>query len=254
MSFARTTTHRSIPAWPVLAAVQVVALATLGGIWWGLESRPIAPPAPLEQRLLDMDVPHALMAIEAELEEARNPMALRREEQGRVASFLSLAAQSAGLSASQVRFEPATEESGLQWTEAVVDFHGDVFDLPIFLDSIHRQRAVGVVQWLDLEVVAGGQAKGTVRKRYSRPAPVEGGWISERLEEAASGVHRSAAPLELALELRSWRVFNQGERKMNRESKRARARVERELPHLLVQLRESGGRLTWSRTDGASIH
>jgi hypothetical protein len=242
------------PAWPAILGVQGLILLALGGSFLASTVEREIEITDVERRLLVIDVPRVEAALGASLAQEVRETALEDSDVLRVTSFLALAGQAAGLSVDDVRIEPVEGgPPGAEAVEAVIDLSGDLYDLPIFVDGAHRQRAMGALQTLAFDVKPGGKAQGRVRFRYHRPLFWDTEWIGPRLALAAPGVASATPILESAASLIAWREFNAGESVRNSTAMRARARAARELPPNLVDLRASGGRFVWDAEAGIAI-
>ncbi len=247
-------TPAGIPAWPTILGVQGLILLALGGSLLASTAEREIEITDVERRLLAIDVPRVEAALGASLDQEIRETALKDTDVLRVTSFLALAGQAAGLSVDDVRIEPVEGgPAGAEAVEAVIDLSGDLYDLPIFVDGAHRQRAMGALQTLAFDVKPGGKAQGRVRFRYHRPLFWDTEWIGPRLALAAPGVASATPVLESAASLIAWREFNAGEANRNATAMRARARAARELPPNLVDLRASGGRFVWDAEAGIAI-
>ncbi len=247
-------TRQGMPAWPTLLGVQGLVIFGLAVGFVSATGAREVEVSEVEQRLLAIDVPRAEAALKAALGQQEMGKALKDSDILRATSFLALSGQAAGLSVDDVTFEPvAVDANGAEAVEAVIDLSGDIYDLPIFVDGAHRQRAMGALQTLAFDVKPGGQARGRVRFRYHRPQFLETEWIGPRLALAAPGVAHATPALEAAASLIAWRAFNQGEPDRTQRAMQARARAARELPPNLVDLRASGGRFVWDAEAGIVI-
>jgi hypothetical protein len=244
------------PAWPTLLGVQALIIGALGWMFVGASTEREIRLSELERRLVALDVPHATAAVNGELEKAENPTALKDADVLRVTSFLALAGTGAGLQVDDIQVEVvpgAQSDSEVEVVEAIIDIRGDLYDLPIFVDGAHRQRAVGALQSLSFDVKPGGAAQGRVRFRYYRPNFSDTDWIGLRLATAAPGAAAATDVLISASELQNWRAFNERSGDRNSHAMAARARAARELPPNLVDLRASGGRFVWDADAGIAI-
>ena len=237
--------------------VQALIVGTLA--WMALSTTTPSEPAitDLEQRLLALDIPTATAAVERSLSEVENPTALRDTDVLRVTSFLALAGSGAGLLVEDIQIEvvPGAHrvDAGVEVVEAIIDIRGDLYDLPIFVDGAHRQRAVGALQSLAFDVQPGGEAHGRVRFRYYRPSFQDTAWIGAWLATSTAGAAAATDVLVSASELQSWRAFNERGQERHRHAMTARARAARELPPDLVDLRSTGGRFVWDADAGIAI-
>ena len=247
---------RGTPAWPTLLGVQALIFATLGGMFLNATEQREVQQSELESRLVALDIPAATNAVEIALDNARTDAALTDRDVLRVTSFLALAGQASGLTVEDIRIEALSNPGALndvEVVEAVIDITGDLYDLPIFVDGAHRQRAVGALQSLAFDVEAGGMAKGQVRFRYHRPLFDDVSWIAPHLSLAAPGAASASNVLEKASALISWKDYNLSEEQRNRRAMASRARAARELPPNLVTLRQEGGRFVWDADAGIAI-
>jgi hypothetical protein len=244
------------PALPTLVGVQGLVVAVLVLMFIGATADPEVEVTDIERRLLAVDVPRARGAITSALEAERSDTALEDADVLRVTSFLALAGQAAGLTVDDISIEPVFEAGApesVEVVEAVIDVSGDLYDLPIFVDGAHRQRAMGALQFLAFDVAPGGATKGRIHFRYHRPMFWRTDWIGPRLALAAPGVS-SATPLLIdAADLIAWRDFNASDDQRTRRAIGARSRAARELPPNLVELRKTGGRFVWDADGGIEI-
>ena len=253
------TVHDSVrgtPAWPTLLGVQALIFATLGGMFFSATEPRQVEHSELESRLVALDVPAATSAVDHALKVVQTDAALTDRDVLRVTSFLALAGQAAGLTVEDIRIEALQSAGtvvGVEVVEAVIDITGDLYDLPIFVDGAHRQRAVGALQSLAFDVEPGGMAKGQVRFRYHRPLFEDVSWIGPHLSLAAPGASAASGVLEKASDLISWKKYNVSEEQRNRRAMASRARAARELPPNLVTLRQEGGRFVWDADAGIAI-
>ena len=243
---------RGAPAWPLLAGIQLgILLAILGAGWSSLPARP----APLPERLAALDPDTAAAAVQAARARADTGRALSPAAEARTLQFLTLQARAAGMDVQSSRLRPGIAQDGVQPVDMVLTVVGDPYHLPIFLDGLHRQRAINH----PLSVRgsgAGGRTEFAVTVRFYRPVVPEGGWVAPRLS-AAAPAHAAQAPLlEAGLELAAWRRFQAAEGALAR-ARRGGAPVRRSLghpgsdPH--APLRRGGGvahlGLRWSLRD-----
>ncbi len=128
---------------------------------------------------------------------------------------------------------------------------GDPYNLPIFLDGLHRQRALNHV--VSLEGRGGLIGQFQVRVRYYRPAAPDTGWVAPRLAAEEPEHAAAAALLEQAAWLSVWRRFQWEERGLVERAGRIRARVSRELAAPLITVRAGGGSLYWDAEQGARL-
>lgn len=251
-----TNTATGTPAWPTILGVQGLVVVALGVMTMGHVVEPETQVTEVERRLLAVDLPRASASISAMLVTERSETALEDVDVLRVTSFLALAGQAAGLNVEDIVIEPvagADAPVGVEVVEAVIDLSGDLYDLPIFVDGAHRQRAMGALQSLAFDVKPGGKAKGRVRFRYHRPMFWDTDWIGPRLQLAAPGVASATPLLENAAELIAWRDFNDSDAVRTDRAMKARSRAARELPPNLVDLRSVGGRFVWDADAGIAI-
>jgi hypothetical protein len=244
------------PAWPMLLGVQALILAALGLMVFGSNTPRDIGVSALEKRLLALDIPRATAAIDGAVASAVNPTALKDSDVLRVTSFLALAGSAAGLHVDDIRIEVVedpTAPAEVEVVEALIDVTGDLYDLPIFVDGAHRQRAVGSLQALAFDVKAGGSTQGSVRFRYHRPVFSDTDWIAPHLAVAAPGAAAATDVLISAAELQAWRGFNETNQERRDRANSSRARVARELPPNLVDLRATGGRFIWDADAGIEI-
>jgi hypothetical protein len=243
-------------ALPTLLGVQALVVAVLGMMFIGASSDRDLKVTSLERRLLALDVPHATAAINIALTQVHSDVALEDADVLRVTSFLALAGQAAGLTVEDIRIEPISGvdvSAGVEVVEAVITVSGDLYDLPIFVDGAHRQRAMGALQSLAFDVKSGGVARGVVRFRYHRPMFWDTDWIGPRLDLATPGVASATSVLVEAAALIAWRDFNESARQRNERALMARSRAARELPPNLVELRKTGGRFVWDADAGLEL-
>ncbi len=226
------------PAWPLLGGLQVVILVALIAAGWQLT--PAAAPS-AEELLSQLDIPVALEQVHHAIEEADSGRALTASDEERAITFLTLLGQASGLVVESVALRPGLPEEGLQPIEAHVILRGDPYSLPIFLDGLHRQRAVN--HPVAVEGEGGEIGRFSVVVRYYRPVTLPTEWIAERLGEGAPA--GSEALLVAAAELAAWRHFQQSERALVARTDRIRAAVARELAAPLIQARRAGARVSW---------
>ena len=256
MSTTMDTTAKPVPAWPTLLGVHAVVMLALGvTVWRNIDHTAVDIP-PIEKRLLALDLPKAEAAVDYALGKAENKTAFTESDVVGVTSFLALSAQGSGLRVDNISIEVlanARGVAGAEVVEAVIDLSGDLYDLPIFVDGAHRQRALGSLQSLGFDVKPGGAARGQVRIRYHRPVMPDTDWIGERLSLAAPGAATATGVLEKASTLASWKQFNASDADRVEHAMAARARAARELPPNLVTLRQTGGRFVWDADAGIAI-
>jgi len=251
-----TNSVKGTPAWPTLLGIQALVMMSLGGMLSTSYSVRTVEVSDLERRLVSLDIPTATVAVDHALETVETDAALTDGDVLRVTSFLALAGQASGLKVEDIRIEAleaGSATAGVTVVEAVIDITGDLYDLPIFVDGAHRQRAVGALQSLAFDVESGGDAKGQVRFRYHRPTFADTSWIGPHLMLAAPGAASAAGVLEKASTLSSWKAYNLTEEQRNRRAMVSRARAARELPPNLVTLRQTGGRFVWDADAGIAI-
>ncbi len=247
---------KGTPAWPALLGVQGLVVLALGVMGIQADEQREIRVSELEQRLVELNIPDADNAVEYALRGVQTDAALTDGDVLRVTSFLALAGQAAGLTVEDIRIEAlydASIDEDVEVVEAVIDITGDLYDLPIFVDGAHRQRAVGALQSLAFDVQPGGMAKGQVRFRYHRPAFDDVDWIAPHLRLAAPGAASASVVLEKASTLLSWKQYRVSDEQRNRRAMASRARAARELPPNLVTLRQSGGRFVWDADAGIAI-
>ena len=247
---------RGTPAWPTLLGVQGLVVVALA--WMAVQSNHTGeiPVSALEQRLVALNVPDASNAVDHALRGVQTDAALTDGDVLRVTSFLALAGQAAGLKVDDIRIEAlgaTTSAQHVEVVEAVIDISGDLYDLPIFVDGAHRQRAVGALQSLAFDVQPGGMAEGQVRFRYHRPMFGDVDWIGAHLRLAAPGAAAATDVLERASALQSWKQYRTSDEQRTRRAMASRARAARELPPNLVTLRQTGGRFVWDADAGIAI-
>ena len=251
-SLART---QRVAAWPTLVGVQGLVVLALAVVGWRAVSRPAPTLPPIEGRLQAMDVPRSLAAVNWAIEQAESDAALMEDDVLRVTSFLALTADGAGLDVDDIRVTRKTQTDmvGLDTVEAAIELEGHVFDLPIFLEGVHRQRVVGRLQSLAFDVEPGGKMRGQARIHYHRPRVDDTTWVGERLAVAAPGSDAAVPVLERAAVLAGWKAFAHATVVRNEQSMQARTRAARELPANLITLRKFGGRFVWDADEGLAI-
>lgn len=233
--------------------MHVLLALVLGGLWQ-LGSPPGPEERPLDQALALVDAGRASPALRQELRTLRPGLALTEERERAVRSFLSIAGNAAGLKVLGLRFEPGIPSEGRVPVVAALDALGDPFRLPILLESVHRQQALGVVERLSVQVAEpGGTARMQVRVRFQRPVPADPAWIEARLSELAPDAQGTRQTLELALEVATWRAFQQSSLADARRAREIRSRLLVGLAVPLQQVRTDGGRLLWTPEDGVTI-
>jgi hypothetical protein len=239
-----------------LLGVHAVVMLALGvTVWRNIDHNAVDIP-PIEKRLLALDIPKAEAAVDYALDKAENKTAFTKSDVVGVTSFLALSAQGSGLRVDNISIETLAAPHGsvgVDVVEAVIDLSGDLYDLPIFVDGVHRQRALGSLQSLAFDVKSGGAARGQVRIRYHRPVMPDTSWIGARLSLAAPGAATATPVLEKASTLASWKRFNASDAGRVEHAMSARARAARELPPNLVTLRQTGGRFVWDADAGIAI-
>jgi hypothetical protein len=247
---------KGTPAWPMLLGIQALVILALGWMLSASYTVRTVEVSDLERRLVSLDIPASVLAVDYALGGAETDAALTDGDVLRVTSFLALAGQASGLKVEDIRIEAlegASDNVGVRVVEAVIDISGDLYDLPIFVDGAHRQRAVGALQSLAFDVDPGGSTKGQVRFRYHRPDFTDTSWIGPHLRLAAPGAFAAAGVLAKASALGSWKSYNLSEEQRNRRAMVSRARAARELPPNLVTLRQTGGRFVWDADAGIAI-
>ncbi len=244
-----------IPAWPTLLGVQALVVLALAAVVVQQHQAKTPASPPIGARLQAMDIPVATSAVRYALEHARNDAAVMAEDEIRVTSFLALAARGAGLEVSDIRLLALEqrEAPGIQVVEATLDVAGHLYDLPIFLDGAHRQRAVGRLQSMAFDVQPGGEMHGQVRLLFHRPQPMDTEWIADRLVLAAPGAAEAAPLLEQAAHLAAWRAFSRTQPGRAEHARLARSRAAKELPANLIAIQDAGGRFVWDADEGIVI-
>jgi hypothetical protein len=248
------TLNQATAAWPTLVGVQLVVVGMLAGLGWRTHQMidTVAPP-PLEQRLQALDVPVAEAAVAAELKSARSGRALMPANERHLASFMSLSAQSAGLDVLEIGFAEGVPALGLVPVDVHIRLHGHVYDLPIFLNLGHNQRALGRLERVSVLADVGGAADMTVVYRFYRPEMSETDWIGDRLSTAAPGADWAVNVLEQAAQLQSWSQFRSRLSVLEGDVSAARAESEVSLPRDLIALWDHGGEMVWSLGKGVSL-
>lgn len=243
------------PAWPTLAGVHLVVLAVLLGAWWrGTDGAP-ARRSPLETQVLALEAADGQAVHEALVSQRARARALLAEDEGRTRSYLSLTAAAAGMQLARVHFaaEPVAADRVTQPVAAWLELRGAVYDLPVFLDALHRQTALVRVDGLTGVVRPGGQAELRVLLRYHRPALPDREALGDRV--ARNAPTAAAAEREVLLqaaELQAWRAFAGTAAARDRIASSHRQRLLQELPALLVSAGAEGGRVTWSAAADAA--
>lgn len=246
----------ALPAWPTLVGLQLVLAALLAGASWRLSGPLEVAHTPLETRALTVDLEPAARAIaEARASSRREGRALLATEQNRATTFLALTAAAADL-----------EDRGIQWSapvpatpgaEAVgvrVAMAGDVFDLPVFLDGLHRQSATVRVRALAVSVAPGGACEAWIELLYHRATEPDAGEIEALVARALPASDAALrALLVQAGGLAGDRAFAQDVQARATAAAEVRARLQRELPAALVAAREHGGRVSWSPQSGVTL-
>ncbi|NOY26876.1 MAG: hypothetical protein GXP62_13475 [Oligoflexia bacterium] len=237
-------------AWPILSAINLAIAATLFCVWLWTDWSGGAGKA-LFDRASSLDMAQAADALAAAEDDGRRAArALMPEDQGRTASFLSLTASAAGLQTTAVDFSVAAE--GLPCCDAVdasIDLQGDIFDLPIFLDGLHRQAALGQVMGLAALVEPGGTARARVVVRYLRPHLPDPADIARRSVATAPDSAWSSLWLRAAT-VAAWRDAAQVAEARSAVVTQTQRRLLHELPAGLAGLRLSGGSLRWTAKTG----
>lgn len=241
-----------LPAWPTLVGIQLVTVGALLGVFYGFQPRAPEPP-PIEEQLVALDLPASQAALEAALVEVPRSRALPLGRETRARSFLSLAAQAAALELVGLGLAVAPAARGLSHVDATVEVRGDLYDLPVFVDGLHRQSALVLVEGLAVDSDGGGPMTARLIVRYLRPDAGDGAWIEERLQTAAPGADRAAPVLQQAASLLAWRQFEGQLPALEVERDRRWTDLTEALPAGLIGLRERGGRLRWSPEEGLVI-
>jgi hypothetical protein len=237
-----------IPAWPILGGLQLLTLSAL--ISAGIRTLPPSQP-PLDERLSGLDQGQASADVAAAIAAADSGRALQPDDEQRAGMFLRLLSQAAELQLLDLRLAPGPTEDTLQTIDASLSLAGDPYNLPIFLDGLHRQRALNHV--VSLEGRGGLIGQFQVLVRYYRPAAPDTGWVAPRLAAEEPEHAAAAALLEQAAWLSVWRRFQWEERGLVERAGRIRARVSRELAAPLITVRAGGGSLYWDAEQGARL-
>jgi len=244
------------PAWPTLIGVQLVVVAVLVGAGWRAGVASEVRHTPLETQVLDLDPAAAAPAVDAALaRQQRRARALLPTDESRTKSFLSLMASAAGLDLLRSEWTVAPDAAwpGVLDADLRVELTGDAFDLPSFLDGLHRQSAAVRVRAVAVSVAPGGAARAAAVLRYHRP--VDGDAELEVARQVARTVPAATDPaqdlLARAADLARWRHFAEHSDARAAASELTRQRLARELPAALVAVRTSGGEVHWSAGAGA---
>jgi len=142
---------------------------------------------------------------------------------------------------------------GLVPVDVHVRLHGHVYDLPIFLNLSHHQRALGRIERVSVVADPGGASDMTVVYRFYRPNLPETEWIGDRLSTAAPGADWAVHVLEQAAKLQSWKRFRARASGLEADVNAARDESELALPRDLVALWDQGGEMVWSLGKGVSL-
>lgn len=236
------------PAWPTLMGVHLVVLAVLVGAWWRGSDGTTVRRGPTEARIHEL-APGAGQAVEQAVAQARRTArALPAGDERRVKSFLSLTAAASGLELTEARFEaerPVT--AGALPIAAWLELRGDAYDLPVFLDGLHRQASLVRVDGVVCRIAPGGQADARVLLRFHRPVLPDATALGDRVDRTApTAPPSSRAALLAAGELAAWRAFAATEPARAALAASHRARLQRELPAALVAAWSGGGTVTWA--------
>jgi len=263
-----STTQRAaspIAAWPTLVGIQLVIIGALIGLAWRAHQQAVVavlPPPSIEVQLQRMDLPSAMEAIDARLAREKRNGTLGSAQERHLKSFLSLTAHAAGLEVQRIDLNerrpiPITNELGLVQmlvpVEVRVGVSGDLFDIPVFLEGINRQRVLGVLQRIAVSLEPYSTSEAEVLIRYHRPLEVETDWITERLSVAAPGADRAAPVLEKAAEVLTWKKYQELESALRREQQTHRQEAARVLPIYFISLLRTGGELVWTEENGVVV-
>ncbi len=240
------------PAWPTLLGLQLVVVGALVGVQLRIE--PSGPePAPLEEQLIALDLPASEAALSSALESVAESRALPLGSERRAQSFLSLAAHGAELDVVGVDLVVAPPSQGLSHVDATVEVRGDLYDLPVFVDGLHHQTAIVLVEGLAVEGAAGGEMTARLIVRYLRPDAGNTDWIDARLVNGAPGADSAGPVLSQAATLLAWRQFEARLPSYEVERDTRWESLMRELPAALIGLREQGGNIRWSPEEGLRV-
>lgn len=252
---------RARPAWPWLLGCQLVVAAALLLAWRATASpakhdRGSQDPDASDERILALEPALAARDLDAALViNRRAGRALLAQDESRTASFLSLTASAAGLISSGVDFsEVGTDLPAVSAVDVQVELLGDAYDLPVFLDGLHRQSAIGRVAGVAAVIEPGGAARAWVVVRYHRPNLPDLDQLAQRATRAVPDASPQAqALLGKAALLAAWRDFAAHAQARADAAEAVRTRLGRELAPGLVQLRIVGGSLTWSPASGLDV-
>lgn len=242
------------PAWPTLLGVHLVVLAVLAGAWWRGGAGASTRPSPTQAQVLAIPPAQATVVAKALASQQRSARALVAGDERRVRSFLSLTAAAAGMQLLDARFEARASAPGgvAQPVVAWLDLSGDAFDLPVFLDGLHRQAALVRVDGVVCAVRPGGQARARVLLRFHRPVLPDAAALGDRVDRTAPTASDAArAALLAAGELAAWRAFAATEPARAELAARHRSRLQQELAPALVAAWRDGGPVRWSPGDAA---
>lgn len=237
----------TIPAWPVLVAIQatlLVSFVTVGFV--RAPPRPLRDAPPLDQRLQALDLPAAEAAVASALAAARSPAALPSGELAPVSAVLVDLAGRAGADSATVTWGEPTVQAGVELQPATLDLRIDPFDLPVLLALLERWP-VGV-RPTGVEAVGAGGRAATLRLELllTRPHFVDTDWVGSRLQLAASGADAATPVLQDAALLSAWRVYTSDQATRAPAAAAATREAHWALSPLLVRLRSEGGRLWWT--------
>jgi len=193
----------------------------------------------------------------------RESRALMPEDERQATRFLAWSATASGFRVEKLELravevgagEPGAGEpgAGVQAVEARLDLRGQVFDLPLALESLSMQAALLQLEALVIEVEKGGACTVALAGRYHRPVLPSSELSSQR---AASLAPRSGPAaqelLTLAGTLSSWRGFAAGQELRSVLAAQRFDELSRSLPPALVAAARTGGRLTWAPNAGLS--
>jgi len=204
----------------------------------------------MEERLQRVDPSVAGVGLNQQLQGISPGIAMRPEDEIRVTSFLHLLARASDLNLLDAKFYPGDNLDGVQPINVRLTMDGSPYNLPIFLDGLHRQRTVPWIRYLKVRKDADGIVQMEMDLRYHRPATVDLSWIADQLQEEGSESEALTGVMTQAHEVLVWRHFLSQEKRLVERALADRRQAVVDMSALLISLKQHGGVLTWSPEAG----
>lgn len=182
----------------------------------------------------------------------REARPLMAKDERQATRFLAWTATASGFRVERLKLEAGSVGATEQAVDVGLHLRGQVYDLPLVLESLSSQAALLQLDALVIDVEKGGACTVALSGRYHRPLLPDPDRALQRVRELVP--EADAATHELLVQATrhsAWRAFAAQAKARSAASAASFSELTTVLPPAIVQAAREGGRVTWAR--GAEV-